>query len=508
MKGIDKIIKSKKLTGEEIGQIMLRDLYVEWKHASEDPDVANGLKEATGLLNDAQRSALVDGLTKREDIVTYNNYKAMYEHCTRDTLSIGIRQQLADVNALKLMQYLKKIEYAEQANFDAQFDPIIMTQQQYDEIKQKHKEESLRITESPESLIIHALNFYITKYKTGEATPFDKYFEAAKIDLLSNPRIKANYWEEGHSGYRVLPDGRTSKDMSEEEWKKEVMNYSPSKYGKIPNRLDEIIWVEDPSAPEDATKFNVLEYVSGFYFSAETESKETFKEFESDYPELYNALISHLCKMNGLSFLKDITGEDMFNNSLIKWSDLYANNILDYPNTIESLPQSPKIAVLMNSYNAGVIHRGKSAIQYISADTIIENEEYIKNMLESIVNNLREAQIIKTVFDLFSDYVKVPELKEMSDQINYTIIDMLNSTMENIIDYIIRYGSDPLKRTQEEIEETRNLRAAVREILIPIDHKQFVFKKEALHELEKNINFESLTARNLEPLYRILRERG
>jgi len=90
--------------------------------------------------------------------------------------------------------------------------PRIVTQKQYDEMKKADFEEKMTWSYSVERLILYTINYFFEQYENGKKTPFNKYFTDTKKQPITNPRIKANYWESGCNGYYQYPDGTTSKD--------------------------------------------------------------------------------------------------------------------------------------------------------------------------------------------------------------------------------------------------------------------------------------------------------
>lgn len=355
------LLKKGKLTGDEVGRLMIQDLIAAYKNRLEG-------KEGKGFLTDAEMTALVNGLSERQDIKRYNEFRFVHEYLVKSVGYFSMYKETAEICFWRIYHILMELKQAEEENSRIKWQPRIMTQKQYDELKQADFERKMQVGYSVEELIIHAVGYYFNLYKKGKKTPFNKYFTAAKKQPITNPRIKANYWAEGEfglpdNGYYVLPDGRTSRDLTPEEWQKEEEKHNPWK--KILNAQQEMVdkgieltvadimqrreahrelgkhkspirWVEDLTAPDDATMFDVLEYLDGFYFSMETDSEETIFEFMADFSDLYKALWGKLTAMKGLSFLKDIPREQYFDMELISVKELYENDILDIRDVVDS----------------------------------------------------------------------------------------------------------------------------------------------------------------------------
>ncbi len=513
-KDINQIIKSGKLTGEEVGRLMIKDMIALYEEALKDRAILEGRKEAKGILTYAQRTALVNGLNTKEDILTYNEYKGLHDYLNKVPAVFDVYQLDAEATFWRLYHLLREFKHAEEENNRLKWQPKIMTQKQYDELKKKDFEEKMTYTTSVEALILDALEYYIELYNKGEKTPFNKYFNKAKKEPLTNPRIKANYWAKGEGGYCVLPDGRSSRDMSKEEWQEEVMKHH-KKIGtdEIPT-IAEITFVEDLTAPEDATKWNVLEYAQGFYYSQETDSKETLGEFKADYPELYNELINKLASMKGLSFLKATPEAEYFNEDLISWKDLYNNKVLNYPDIVDSFNMDKcggGIAVLQPHVcypTKDIDEQGyyKTPEPYwrkhYMAEAILEGDwiEFIVKATAKLEYGIKECFVIKEAVNLLSEYIEIPEINILLGEVN--LIDkviMINDLMEILPHEIQRYGIIEGERPAEELKEE------LKNILKPIDLKNLKPSKEATKKAKRIIDLKLIKEGNQDRIYNILR---
>jgi len=512
-KDINQIIKSGKLTGEEVGRLMIKDLTALYKEASNDRDILNGDKEASGLLTPTQRTAMVDGLSNSEDIRTYNDYRALHGYLTTEGMTFTIHQLDAEAIFWRLYHLLKSVKKVESENQYLRWQPKIMTQKQYDELKQKDFDYKMTFKTSMESLIFNALEYYISLYEAGKKTPLNKYFDKAKKEPLINPRIKANYWIKGEGGYYVLPDGRSSRDMDKEEWQEEVLKTHRKKgTDEIPT-LDELTWIEYLTAPEDATKWNILEYGGGFYYSQETDSQETLLEFKNDYPEIYKDIIDNLSSMKGLSFLKATPETEYFNDDLIAWKDLYDNKILNYTAIVDDIIDShlfSGIAIMQEPVMDSSIDeqgyykaptRGIDIPNAFTANKFLEEYSTLfTKTISEFTLAIKECFAIKEAFNLYSIYVDIPEINILLGNVGLiNQVITLNDTMKELPTCIERYGNIEGERPAEELIKE------LKDLLKPIDTTTLKPTKEAIKKANEIVDLKLLKDKNQDRLYKILK---
>lgn len=160
----NKLVKKGKLTGEEVGQLIIKDMIEAFKQILTDPKIRDGQKQAKGLLTPEQKQVLVNKLDTKEDIRDYNNYRALYDFLTDSSLRLDLYHKEAQVALWRLIHLVSQLKNAEDEYTYTRFNPTIMTQKQYDKLKQQEIDKALTYTESIESFIIHALQYYIELY--------------------------------------------------------------------------------------------------------------------------------------------------------------------------------------------------------------------------------------------------------------------------------------------------------------------------------------------------------
>ncbi len=467
-KEIQTLLKKGKLTGKEVGQLMIRDLVTIYKNSTTG-------KGETGLLTAAERSILVYGLTTSHDINRYRDFRGVYEYIVNAAKAFVMNEGIVEEHLWKIHYIFREMMNAEKENFMSRWQPRIMTQKQYDELKKLALEDKMKWTYSPEMLLFRAIEYYINLYNEGKKTPFDKHFAAAKKKPLKNQRIIADYYEDEET--------------------------------------------DNPEA-EEATMFDVLENAEGFYSSTETDNKETLFEFMEDFPGFYKDLWNKLTAMKELSFLKNIPKKKCFDDDLISVKDLYDNNILDFRKFVENfIPDGcmDGVAILQSNCvypDSNIDERGyykepePSWRKHYMAEIILEEQwgKLIKSWIALHRGHLRECFVIKTAFQLIGEFIGVPEISIILDgtdgRMNRLIKhgELVNQIIENALDHIqCRYGALPNERPVEE------LRSEFKKNFLPLDINYLMPTEDAIEQVRQTINF-TIIRDNPEHLHAILKQ--
>ncbi|MCD7908196.1 MAG: hypothetical protein LUH04_11040 [Clostridium sp.] len=325
---------------------------------------------------------------------------------------------------------------AERERDESLCSPVIMTQKQYDELKQADIAEKMTWQHSHEDVLIHAVQYYFERYERGQETPFDAYFEASKDKPLMNPRIRANWRMQGEA------------------------------------------------APADATLFNTLEYVGEHYHSGDTGSRKSVFELADDCPELYAAMVDHLASLPGLSSFKAVKRKDFFKDCFAM-SDLYANKIMNYPAIVDKflLDGWRDVAVLQSCNRDNLDERG-----YYNAGEPNWAEHLLENITPETRGNIREwtyqakwalAEYFarKKMVELIGDFIEMPEVMVLTPD-NTEIVQQV----EDINDIYGRICTGP--DTEKRREMSRDFAFIDLDTLRP--------SEKAIKTARKNVDFSAL----------------
>lgn len=268
---LSKLLKKKKLTGEEVGKIILLDL-------------VNSYKDQP-TLTQAERDAYVDALVENTDIRAYNDYLQVYRFIT--TMVIDYESQERAYHAIRqeFIRHMLRYSDAENNYFKTSLQPRILTRRDYEQALKEAKENVSSWTYSLYSLVAYELYKNIEAYNNKEKTPYKRYFDAYKKEQASKEAIE---------GYRAT--------------------YYQSK--------------DNPKKDKELTKLVILDKYLEIYNDAELETKGGMLFFKDDYPELLQAILEEYSQLEGLEYLANLNTDDHIREDLIDFATVYKLDIL------------------------------------------------------------------------------------------------------------------------------------------------------------------------------------
>ena len=211
---IDRLLKKKGWSGEEVGKALIASTIHDIKH-QRDPDYKP-------LFKQSDFDKMESSLSTERDYLTYGVYRDLYSSIIDAyNRGQGLYQQFYNgysrySNALVMCQNTEEVLRHTLQDF-----PLIMTQSEYDRYRGQAKERLQRFTESFYSVLFHVLQAFLN---APEEAPEDirTALEATKEEKATNPRILSAYNKDYGLGYYTLPDGRRSDKLTSEKWRKAV----------------------------------------------------------------------------------------------------------------------------------------------------------------------------------------------------------------------------------------------------------------------------------------------
>lgn len=346
MTNIKALLSKGNIRGEEVGRLMVRD-YVRMMDS-----VYKGEAPADSMFTEAEKQTLVNKLNTSQDIRDYNAYIGILNYLKK--LAIIHLENNKDLRHLSLLLHtsvhnVHKIEAIQALLGEG---GLIMTDKQYKRLKKEDLQVKLAKTTSVGGIVLTACQYYVNKYqlidrkikrgKTDEEgtvkkdaytvvktlldnhpddkgvvgdiigedlerlkgnAPYADLFKKYESEPLTNPKFRANYYAEMANMHIETPDGKSNKELPIKEWVQEVKKWHRK---EVEDGQKYLIEVDDGrEAPEDATKWDILEFLSGFFNVGETTTKEDLDTFREDYPELYNALLEEIKGIKGLELPED-----------------------------------------------------------------------------------------------------------------------------------------------------------------------------------------------------------
>lgn len=360
---IKRIINKQNLTGTEVGKALVANTAAAYKNLLKTRDYG---REPKGIFGQAEMDRIVAGLKTNYDIDSYNSYVSLNNYIAKEQGFVNAYQQQAQLGYYKLFHQLNAALTAEHSMGDSAENPLIMTQKQYDDYCKEILSEERAYTDTYLIFLGKVFSFYYKQYKQSprKKNPLSTAIKASMKKVIKNERILGEYVEMWGCGHYVTKDGISSADCSAEEWQEivskiiygeekdsdpfiytgmsafSITNYINSlKDGlrthsqeSIPQVDNNLTWVYDDD-PDQLEAEEILEHLSDYYpqlfeyADIQEEVEKQLKEFDSDFPELYEALKKEAARL--LPAAKSFSIQD-FEKPIATWGELADKGILDY----------------------------------------------------------------------------------------------------------------------------------------------------------------------------------
>ena len=392
---LSRLLKKKKLTGEEVGKIILLDLVNSYKNQPE--------------LSQQERDAYVDALVENKDIRAYNDYLQVYRFII--TMIIDYESQERAYHALRqeFLSHMLRYSDAENNYFKLSLHPRILTRRDYEQALKEAKENVSSWTYSLYSLVAYELRKNIEAYNNKEKTPYKRYFDAYKKEQANQQAIKT---------YRATYD--------------------------------------NPKKDEDLTKLVMLDKYIDIYDDAELETKGGMLFFKEDYPELLQDILENYSKLEGLEYLTKLPESEYLKEDLIDFQTAYKLDILGAKNTYDDPLLSFKgcdlisgVAVIESARGIAKGHIIDGTYYYFLgrglgrhlAEDVLADEEYIST-IESIKRQFKQSARNLQGFKYFMlklvEITGVPDLLAFDRKDATAKIPFFEAYVEDI--WVHRYG--------------------------------------------------------------------
>ena len=431
---LSKLLKKKKLTGEEVGKIILLDLVNRYK--------------GQPTLTQVERDAYVDSLIENKDIRDYNDYLQIYR------MMQGFASDFERFTAIyahvraQFIFYLIRLQDAESKYFSLSLQPRIVTRRDYEQALNEAKENVSSWKYSLYNLVSYELHKNIEAYNNKEKTPYKRYFDAYKKEQASKEAIE---------GYRAT--------------------YYQSK--------------DNPKKDKELTKLVMLDDYLEIYNDAELETKGGMLFFKDDYPELLQSILENYSQLEGLEYLANLNTDDHIREDLIDFATAYKLDILgakkDYDDPLLSfngcdLLSGVAVIETVRGLTKGKIIDGtfyydlsKGQGRGLSEDVLADKKHIakIEDIKRQFKQTLRNLQALQYFMLKLVEITGVPDLLIFSKSDGTEKIQYFNALVEDMS--IVRYGllkdeGDP-RKLENEIKELYGLGFTVDDIQIKEEEK-------------------------------------
>lgn len=526
---INALLRKKSWSGKELGILEITNMCYKFKQGSAGLD--------NPLIDDQTFSIMLEkNIKTKEDAREYSEYMDIHKF-----ISLVHNVKHSSIQQLQLrhkiiLDYIQNAIHAEDIYYYIDELPVIMTEKQYKEEREKRLQKIIaNITYTPMEILLILLNKYIDSYKKNprKANPLKQLFKKYAIELIKSKHTLRRYNEKTDNGYYTLPDGRRSDQMSEEEWNsiikaeeekiKRKINKSSEDIkqkrfirkvkavynGMTPHEADKTIKEQDglvvktewhiyEEPPKDLTKWEVLANNDFIYELYNPKKSDDIKAFIEDYEELAELLKDEIDRLYFKGFSK--IPYDEYHKEHYSGKEAYNNNFasIDYITEDSYIFDGERanrngIAILQpnwlnrcidkNGYykEPKIIH----SLQSYSLEAFFPgNENYdhniktIKTSRKSILVSYYFLSCIDYIIKATADLYDIPDIKIFGVDMNdiKEMIDALNDTIAVLYTRIC----DTLY--QDETIKERKLQV-IKDIFYPIDYEQIKIPTEKIDEL-------------------------
>lgn len=210
---IDSLLNKKGWTGVEVGKALVASIIHDIRHQSEP-----GYKP---LFSQSDFDKMESSLNTERDYLAYGVYRDLYSGLI-DAYNRGQGQHQQFYNGYyRYAMHLKDCTVAEQTLQTAELTPYVMTQEQYNKLKEQ-RETTLRGFMESFSGLLFTLLSHIMDSPEDAPEAIRTAIEATKKEAVTNERILSSYCEVYGMGYYQLPDGTRSDSFDGEGWQEKL----------------------------------------------------------------------------------------------------------------------------------------------------------------------------------------------------------------------------------------------------------------------------------------------
>ena len=355
---IKSIIKGKKVTGDDVGRLLLADMAEEYKNYLKTGQVKS-------IISQDDFNKLLNSLPTSLQIERYNHYVSIHNTIkTYFTLNKGTAGEVRS-RIKELHRILEALRTSIQARISRAEMPLIVTQKQYDKLVEEYeppREEKYNYMD----IFLHTETILIDTYNDlkGDTEPrpeVEALINKYDKELAENPDLikayKLNYEPTGEDGYFTFkrPDQPVGASREEFFYNLAIRNIKPlvdaDQYSKkelqkpvderfiyevlTPEQVDEHIEYELYSKPpEKVYKSDIMKayFIKDLYTEDKITKDKLIKLFTlycEELPELVSFIKKDLQKYKCLKPYKDIQPKDWL-KPIITMDELLRDGVADF----------------------------------------------------------------------------------------------------------------------------------------------------------------------------------
>ena len=427
---ISTIIKGKKITGDDIGRLLLADMAEEYKEYFTTGKVKS-------IISQDEFNRMLNTLPNNAQIERYNRYV-----CIHNTIKtyLAIMSGVASEVECRLelcKRILGNIKLSLQSESIRNSMPLILTEFEYTTLMNEYEDFVKTGEFSYLDILTHLLSIQIEIYagaikdnpeETKPDAEVDAILEKYKKETVKNPDLRRVYmsmYETSEDGYFKFSNFMTPLGDNRKEFlyncslqNIKVIDENVSKYTKkdLQKPVDEV-FLKDVLTPEvmaknieyklydtppnNVYKYDIISLISDAY-NIDTEDKEEQKEILNTFnlmckeiPEAIELIRGRMNKYKCLKLYKDLPIKDMLKTK-IAGKDLLRDDVPDYKswgmfNLREDNPRA---------YNGIAVIKEECLSRYDKEYVIDENGCYKKQNEDLAFNNMVEDSFLDTIDDI------------------------------------------------------------------------------------------------------------
>ena len=210
---INRLLNKKGWTGVEVGKALVASIVHDIKHQSE-PDYKP-------LFSQSDFDKMESSLSTERDYLAYGVYRDIYSGLI-DAFNRGQGQYQQFYNGYyRYVMHLKDAQTADNMLERAELVPYVMTEEQYNRLKERAETRLKGFTESFSTLFFTMLSA-IMENPEDAPEAIRTAIEATKEEAVTNEHILSSYNETYGQGYYQLADGTRSDQLQGEGWQERL----------------------------------------------------------------------------------------------------------------------------------------------------------------------------------------------------------------------------------------------------------------------------------------------
>lgn len=336
MADVKKLLRKRKFTGKDLGKLEIANMCYVFGQRLETGTAGDPLFDMNRFFMWVEQYVNPNKFEQKD----YGGYLSIHTWIQVNYNIMQLKLLERELHLTKLAQSINCIHTTEGIYEYKSRLPKIMTRRQYDDAKAAGLEDWLYDKEGNAKdcnvpmLLRFVVNYYRSLFRIDPQipNPLHKIYPQYKTARVQSEWVLKKYQGFFREGHYVLPDGRTSDDLTGVEWRKYVFDNLPQKsilcaskaetdayaaiWNKRPHEYTPFVdrfpakWVEVPDYPMGVTKWAMIRegdiyYVFPKLFGIENGTRAEFlaeaSEFLSEFQALFDVIAKDIDKKKGLA---------------------------------------------------------------------------------------------------------------------------------------------------------------------------------------------------------------